>query len=135
MASFINEIVTIRCRICKKEILRKNYKSHLTRLHPEENSDDTTPFGQKTISDLFSNLKKKVKATTTDIEHLENSEEISEKVRETSKRRIEINVSEGERLKKRYESGDSGSGIGVSSKKRHESGDSEVVNISKVNDQ
>ena len=76
-----------------------------------------------------------MKATTTNIEHLENSEEISEKVRETSKRRIEINVSEGERLQKRYESGDSGSGIGVSSKKRHESGDSEVVNISQVNEQ
>ena len=50
-------------------------------------------------------------------------------------RRLEINDSEGERLKKRHESGDSGSGIGDSSKKRHESGDSEVVNISQVKEQ
>ena len=49
-----------------------------------------------------------MKATTTDIEHLEYSEDISEKVGETSKRRLEINDSEGERLKKRHESGDSG---------------------------
>ena len=66
---------------------------------------------------------------------MEYSEDISEKVGETSKRRLEINDSERERLKKRHESGDSGSGIGDSSKKRHESGYSEVVNISQVKEQ
>ena len=58
-----------------------------------------------------------MKATTTDIEHLEYSEDFSKKVGETSKRRLKINDLEGERLKKRHESGDLGSGIGDISKK------------------
>ena len=44
-----------KCRVvhCKKEILKKNYKQHLKKSHPAENSFDLTPFGQTKVSDLF----------------------------------------------------------------------------------
>ena len=38
---------------CKLEMLRKNYKQHLKRAHPRENSNDLTPFGQSKVSDVF----------------------------------------------------------------------------------
>ena len=38
--------VKIRCRVCSKEIYRKNYKSHLKTSHPAANCEDLSPFGQ-----------------------------------------------------------------------------------------
>ena len=78
----------------ERSLIEKNYISHLTRLHPAENLDDIIPLGQKTISKLSSNLKKESEGTT-DIQHLETSDDISRKVGETSKRRLEINYSHG----------------------------------------
>ena len=38
--------VKIRCRVCSKEIYRKNYKSHLKTSHPAANCEDLSPLGQ-----------------------------------------------------------------------------------------
>lgn len=133
--AFISETTQIKCRICHKEMLRKNYKAHLKNVHPTENSDDTTPFSQRTISDLFSKFKKTEKTSEIDT-HSETIEDITEKVGESSKRRLEnVDLEEGERLKKRHESGDSG--IGLSSAMFRQSlgssGDSKTADMSKSN--
>ena len=60
---YLSETLKIRCRVCKSLILRKNYKSHLTSEHPEENSSDLTPHGQTRIS-FFTNTEKASKDVT-----------------------------------------------------------------------
>ena len=60
---YLSETLKIRCRVCKSLILRKNYKSHLTSEHPEENSSDLTPHGQTRIS-FFTDTKKASKDVT-----------------------------------------------------------------------
>jgi hypothetical protein len=49
----ISESVTLKCRVCQKEMLRKNYKLHLKAVHGSQNSEDLTPFGQSKITDMF----------------------------------------------------------------------------------
>ena len=68
---YYSETVTIKCRVstCKKEVLKKNYKLHLRTVHPKENCEDLTPFGQSRISDLFSNQSKKKFAGQTNDDH------------------------------------------------------------------
>ena len=100
MASYISETLTVACRICIKQLLKKNYKIHLARTHPKQNSEDTTPYGQKTISSLFVNLTKKVK----DITSILSAEDISENVGEQSMKSLEMGE---EGSKYRHESGDS----------------------------
>ena len=132
--AFVSETIHIKCRICHKEMLRKNYKAHLKNVHPNENSQDTTPFSQRTISDLFSKFKKTEK--TSDIyTHTETIEDIPEKVGESSKRRLENVDLEDERLRKRHESGDSGVGLSSSMfiQSPVSSGGSKTVDMSKSN--
>ena len=86
MASYISETLKITGSICRKQLLKKNYKIHLTRTNPKENSEDPTPYGQKTISSLFVNLTKKVK----DITSILSAEDISENVGEQSMKSLEM---------------------------------------------
>ncbi len=58
MASFVSVKAVIKCRVCKKEILKKNYKPHLVKAHPNENPDDLMPYGQNRIAELFPRYKK-----------------------------------------------------------------------------
>ena len=51
--NFISETATLKCRFCKKQLLRKNYKGHIKALHPGENFEDLKPSGQSTINDMF----------------------------------------------------------------------------------
>ena len=57
---YYSETMTIKCRVtgCKKEMLKKSYKLHLRTVHPTENCEDLTPFGQSRISDMFRKGKK-----------------------------------------------------------------------------
>ena len=52
--------VKLKCRVCFKEMYRKNYKSHLESSHPTENSDDLSPLGQIKISTFFQQKKQEV---------------------------------------------------------------------------
>ena len=45
--------VKLKCRVCSKEIYRKNYKTHLQTVHPSQNADDLSPHGQAKITSLF----------------------------------------------------------------------------------
>ena len=98
--NFISESVTLKCRVCQKEMLRKNYKQHLKIKHAKEDSDDVTPFGQAKVTNWF---KKKV--------------EVPEEVLE-------------ENRKRRHESADSGVGedISGSSKKSKDKAPEEITN-------
>lgn len=111
MASYISEIERIKCRVCKKDMLKKNYKTHLATIHPDEDKKDRSGYGQNRIATMFSKIIKKD-------EHMvsEQPEDVCI-VGESSKRKIESDSSV-EMSKKRHESGDSGE------KRRHESGDS-----------
>ena len=55
-APFLSESVVFKCRVRSRNIslLRKNYKDHLKTKHPDENTQDLTPFGQAKISSFFS---------------------------------------------------------------------------------
>ena len=52
---YISTTVRVKCHIrsCKLVLLRKNYKEHLVKTHPEEDPHDLTPFGQNKISDFI----------------------------------------------------------------------------------
>ena len=60
-ASYLSETVTEKCRICKLNLLRKNYKAHLRNVHPEENEKDLSGWTQPKITSIFShgNIKRK----------------------------------------------------------------------------
>ena len=45
--------VKLKCRVCKKDIYRKNYKSHLQNTHPSQNCDDMSPHGQIKLTSMF----------------------------------------------------------------------------------
>ena len=45
--------VKLKCRVCYKEIYRKNYKSQLQTVHPTQNADDLSPLGQAKITNIF----------------------------------------------------------------------------------
>ena len=96
---YISESVTIKCRICHKELLRKNYKQHLKTKHPTANFDDVTPLGQQKITDVF--FKKKNDVPPSEAPSTSQSQEEF----------VDIDVEEpvGTR-KRRIESGDSGVG-------------------------
>ena len=51
-SQYISTTVNVKCRVgsCKLVLLRKNYKDHLLKKHPEEDPHDLTPFGQNRIS-------------------------------------------------------------------------------------
>ena len=58
--NFRSESTEIKCRVCCKTLLQKNYKDHIRAKHPQEDHTDTTPFGQRRLSTSFF---KKVKTT------------------------------------------------------------------------
>ena len=56
--------VKLKCRVCTREIFRKNYKSHLQTSHPNADANDLSPLGQIKITSLF---KGAGKSNPTDI--------------------------------------------------------------------
>ena len=54
---FLSETASLKCRFCKKQLLRKNYKDHIKKVDPGENIDDFKPYGQSTISDMLKRKK------------------------------------------------------------------------------
>ena len=46
---FLSETASLKCRFCKKQLLRKNYKDHIKKVHPGENFDDLKPYGHSTL--------------------------------------------------------------------------------------
>ena len=81
--------------------MKKNYKLHLKSVHPKENCEDLTPYGQSKISDLFSNKPKKKSVGQTDDDHEKEPPGLVDFDDE------KVIVQEG---KKRHWSGDSGLG-------------------------
>ena len=117
--NFISESVTLKCRVCQKEMLRKNYKQHLKIKHAKEDSDDVTPFGQAKVTNWF---KKKVEVPAENVRKenitvdgltADDTEEVLE-----------------ENRKRRHESADSGVGedISGSSKKSKDMAPEEITN-------
>ena len=99
--------VKLKCRVCTKEIFRKNYKSHLQTSHPNTDANDLSPLGQIKITSLFKGAGKsnptyiRVEADALDIELTREVEQ------------------EKEGRKRRHESGeslDSGLGSSIGSK-------------------
>ena len=122
MASYVSTSSTVNCRVCQKEFLKKNYKVHLKRTHPRENHEDTTPYGQKTLSSMFCSPKPKTKDEhIDDLPGLAESSEIEKQpdVRDSSTRCFETDLLE-ERPRKRHESNESRD----EERMRHISGDS-----------
>ena len=106
---YYSETVTLKCRVigCKKEMLKKSYKLHLRTVHPTENCEDLTPFGQSRISDMFRKGKKD-RDKDTEISAAVDTVELDNSVNETG----DIGTAES---RKRHWSGDSGLGEDTSS--------------------
>ena len=66
--NFIGQTATLRCRFCRKQLLRKNYKTHIKAIHPGENVDDLKPCGQSNISDLFNRQKQNKAGSSSSVE-------------------------------------------------------------------
>ena len=103
------ETVKVKCRICKKELLRKNYKMHLKTAHPNSNSNDMSPFGQLKLSDIFTKAKERNKQTSDNITDLDIDE--AEMPPEPE------NIEERKRMHESRESTDSGLGEASTPKK------------------
>ena len=107
----IAQNVKIRCRACIKEIYRKNYKTHLQTVHPSQNSEDLSPFGQQKSTSMFSAPKNPVQQQKPPVE--------SSDVFDHSRAGVLVHGDVG------VEGDDEGSlSLGASSKRRHESGES-----------
>ena len=74
-----SEVASVKCR----KLLRKNYKAQLNDVHPSENCNDLTPYGQSKIKDLF---KQKRKHTSEDSNDgvLGESSSASKRIRENT---------------------------------------------------
>ena len=76
--------VKLKCRVCTREIFRKNYKSHLQTSHPNADANDLSPLGQIKITSLFKGAGKsnptdiRVEADALDIELTREVEEEEE---------------------------------------------------------
>ena len=53
-SSFVSEKVMVTCRICLTTLRKKNYKTHLKKIHPKANTDDLSGKDQLKISSMFS---------------------------------------------------------------------------------
>ena len=58
----VSEKVTVKCRLCKIVLRRKNYKAHLKAVHPKDDPDDLSGWRQNKIDNMFgsSSLSKPV---------------------------------------------------------------------------
>ena len=123
--------VKLKCRVCSKEIYRKNYKSHLQSSHPAENCDDLSPLGQFRISSFFHGAQK----NKTAVGEVEGRQDV-----DTDKH--ENLVGDSDTRKRRHESGESiESGyfdeVGSSSaekKKKEKTDDPDDVTLHSLND-
>lgn len=95
----ISETVTLKCRVCQKEMLRKNYKLHLKVVHGSQNSEDLTPFGQskKTkITDMFQSKTHIPKEATEDlVRKTIESDDIESESRDYDRKRKHESVDSG----------------------------------------
>ena len=64
--------VKLKCRVCAKEIYRKNYKAHLETTHPTANAADLSPLGQVKITSIFLEVVRS-KATTAVVDQSEET--------------------------------------------------------------
>ena len=80
--------VKLKCRVCTKEVYRKNYKTHLQSSHPSQNCEDLSPLGQSKITSLFEPVPPPKPTDVVDEE-------------------IELSLLEGQSKKRRHESGES----------------------------
>ena len=49
----VSEKVTVKCRLCKIVLRRKNYKAHLKAVHPKDDPDDLSGWRQNKIDSMF----------------------------------------------------------------------------------
>ena len=60
----VAQIVKIKCRVCTRELYRKNFKAHLESNHPTEDNEALSPLGQSKISYFFQSAPQ-TKTTST----------------------------------------------------------------------
>ena len=51
--SHVSETATVKCRVCKLVLRRKNYKAHLKALHPKDDPGDLSGWCQNKITSMF----------------------------------------------------------------------------------
>ena len=69
----VAQIVKIKCRVCTRELYRKNFKAHLESNHPTEDNEALSPLGRSKISSFFQSAPQ-AKTTSFDV----NQEDFSE---------------------------------------------------------
>ena len=90
--------VKLKCRLCAKEIYRKNYKAHLETTHPNANAEDLSPLGQVKITSMFQEVPRS-RATTA----------VVDQGGETAVLELDTNTQgdDNRSIKRRHESGES----------------------------
>lgn len=94
---FRSESAEVKCRVCCKTLLQKNYKDHLKAKHPEDNHTDTTPFGQAKLSNSYFNVtaKKRSSCSSSSIDK-ESTESESQELAEIPPKTHKIHADEDE---------------------------------------
>ena len=52
-ASFVSETAMVKCRVCQTSLRKKNYKTHLKKIHPKEDYEDLSWKDQLKLSKMF----------------------------------------------------------------------------------
>ena len=118
--SYKSESLMEKCRVCKTVLLRKNYKTHLKKIHPKEDPGDLSGWSQQKIFSIFAaggGSRDRKEVVEDKVEELQD---VDDTVLPTQAGRFNDNkdVTEAE----------AGTGeIYVSRKKRFDSGDSAFI--------
>ena len=120
--------VKLKCRLCAKEIYRKNYKAHLETTHPNANAEDLSPLGQVKITSMFQEVPRS-RATTA----------VVDQGGETAVLELDTNTQgdDNRSIKRRHESGESvesGYFEAESSEKKKKNTEDSNVSINTLND-
>ena len=48
-----SKIIQVRCRICRLELVKQDYKDHIKNIHPEADQNDIRPHQQSSILNSY----------------------------------------------------------------------------------
>ena len=82
----LSEKANVKCRVCKTELRRKNYKAHLKAVHPKENAGDLSGLSQNKLTSMLLRVgnNRKVVRPTSEEEEQPGGGSVSDDVRKNS---------------------------------------------------
>ena len=125
-SGFVSETAMVKCRICQTSLRKKNYKTHLKKVHPIADCEDLSGKDQQKISSMFftgrsskgnDTLDKSTTPESDQIMPVNPDDDTGQILQDESEREADITVDHSKKRKameddkvgkrRRFESGDS----------------------------